>query len=49
MIMPKLIEPVPSTSQKNSVQLENDDPSSAINVSVERDASTDPKNITCIF
>ena len=46
---PELIEPVPSTSQENGVQLENDDPLSEINISVESNVSTDPNNITCIF
>ena len=43
--MPELIEPVPSTSQENSVQIENDDPPSEINISVESNVSTDPKNM----
>ena len=47
--MPKLIEPILSTSLENSVQLENSDPPSEINISLESDVSTDPKNITCIF
>ena len=42
--MPELIEPVSSTSQENSVQLENNPPSE-INISVQSDVSTDPKNI----
>ena len=46
---PELIEPVPSTSQENGVQLENDDPLSEINIPVESDVSTDPKNTTCLF
>ena len=47
--MPELFEPVPSTSQENSVQLENDDSPSEINILVESDVNTDPKNITCRF
>ena len=47
--MRKLIEPIPSTSQENSVQLEHGDPPLEINILVESDVSTDPKNITCTF
>ena len=47
--MPELIELAPPTSQENSVPIENDDPPSEINISVESDISTDPKNIKCIF
>ena len=47
--MPEWIEPVPSTSLENSVKLENDDPPSEINISVNNYVSTDAKNITYIF
>ena len=49
IIITKLIGLAPSTSQKISIQVENDDPHSEIDISVESDAITDPKNITCIF
>ena len=38
-----------SASQEISIQLKNDDLHSEINITVEKDKSTDPKNIICIF
>ena len=42
--MPELIEPVPATTQENSIHFENDVPPSEINISDDSDISTDPKN-----
>ena len=42
--MPELNEPFPPTLQENNIQLENDDPPSEINISVE----TNVKNTSSI-
>ncbi|KAK0180696.1 hypothetical protein PV327_003054 [Microctonus hyperodae] len=47
--IPEVVESVPSTSQKNNIQLEIGDPLSEIDISIKSDINTDSRNITCIF
>ena len=44
-MIPEFIEPFPSISQENRVELENDDLPSENDICIESYVSTDPKNI----